>query len=514
VRLSGDVIHTGPGQQVTVRVQWGDGEQSSLTFPRTTAGVIDLDFVPIGRQPFELSHTYPVGPTRYEAVVTAQASNGTSSSGVVPIVTSARSIAVQAPSAAVVVGEPLGPLVPSVSGLPAGDDPAAVTPGACTTTRALDSPPGTYPVTCSGASGPPTYVFDSLPGLVTVSRAATRARVTLTPGSATALVAPVAPGAGTPTGDVAFTVDGVPAGTASLGAGGTATLPLPLAAGPVTVAASYGGDQSFSGSAASTAKADPTLVAQRSVEPNAAGWFRSPVSLAFACTEGSAPLAEPCPEAVQLGEGAGQSVSRSILASDGGVASVAVSGIDVDLTPPSVRVTGVRDGARLLAPLTAPLGCQAADALSGLTGACTVTTWSTTPATAPHFRATWEYVATATDRAGNEATVRGSYTVAAVRLLGAQPGARDAPRVQAGTLVPVIVDLPLRRAPRVLGVIPARRDFDDERRGARMVRRADGTWIGSVRLTRAQAQRARSWKLGIELPGRRGTVIVPLDVRR
>lgn len=515
VTLSGDVVHTGPGQRVDVRVRWGDGEVSSLTFPRATPGVIVLDYVAIGRQRFEFTHTYPVGPAPYAVAVEAEASNGTASSGVVPISTTARSVTVNAPSVAVVVGEPLGPLAPTVSGLPAGDDPAAVTPGACTTTRQLDSPPGSYPVTCSGASGPPTYVFDYPPGAVSVARASTQLRVALQPGAATATVAAVAPGAGAPTGEVTFTVDGVAAGTAALGGGGTATLPLALPAGPITVAATYDGDGSFSGSSSSTAKADPQLAARRSAEPNAAGWYRSPVTVSFACTEGSAPLAGPCPSEVQIGEGAGQSVDRSILATDGGLASTVVSGLHVDLTPPSVAVTGVRDGARLLAPLAVPLGCEASDALSGLEGACTVSTRRTSQARAPHFRATWEYAATATDRAGNERTVRGTYTVAAVRLLGAEPGAQGALRIRPGALVLVIVDLPLRRAPRLVGVVPARRDLADAPgEAARLVRRADGTWIGSVRLTRQQAKQARFWKVGIQLPGNRGTAEVPLEVRR
>jgi hypothetical protein len=515
VSLSGEVVHTGPGQQVTVRVRWGDGELSSLTFPRATPGVIVLDYVAIGRQRFEFMHTYPVGPGRYNVDVSAEASNGMSALTTLLVPTTARTITVQAPSATVVVGEPLGSLVPTLDGIPNGADPAAVQAGSCSTTRQPDSLPGSYPVTCSGATGPANYVFAYLDGAITVAPAVSTTSVALTAGAATATVTPVAPGAGTPTGRVTFSVNGASIGSADLDGSGAAAVPLPPGGGPLTVAAAYDGDDRFLPSAASTARSDPQLLAQPAGEPNAAGWFASSPSIAFTCTPGSAPLAVPCPTPVQLGEGAGQSITRSIQATDGGVATVSVAGLNVDLTPPTVRVTGVRDGDALLAPLAVPPTCEASDGLSGLDGACTVTTARTRAATAPRYRATWEYVARASDRAGNATAVRGEYTVSAVRLLGAQPGARGGLRIRSGIPVPVILDLPLRRAPRLLGVVPAGRPFravDTE--AVRLVRRADGTWITSVRVSTAQAQRTRFWKLGIALPGRREPLVVTLDVGR
>jgi Bacterial Ig-like domain (group 3) len=65
----------------------------------------------------------------------------------------------------------------------------------------------------------------------------------------TAAVTPVAPGAGTPSGAVTFTVDGTAQPTANL-AGGKASLTTPgLTAGAHQITASYSGDSSFLGSA-------------------------------------------------------------------------------------------------------------------------------------------------------------------------------------------------------------------------------------------------------------------------
>ncbi|TDC20740.1 Ig-like domain repeat protein [Streptomyces sp. 8K308] len=65
----------------------------------------------------------------------------------------------------------------------------------------------------------------------------------------TATVAPVSPGAGTPTGTVTFFVSGGPTLTGTLGAGGVATASTAvLPPGTYTVAATYSGDVNFTGS--------------------------------------------------------------------------------------------------------------------------------------------------------------------------------------------------------------------------------------------------------------------------
>ena len=68
----------------------------------------------------------------------------------------------------------------------------------------------------------------------------------------TASVAPVAPGAGTPTGTVTFTAGGVTLGAQTLSSKGTASVSAAdLPAGPQTITATYSGDVNFQGSAGS-----------------------------------------------------------------------------------------------------------------------------------------------------------------------------------------------------------------------------------------------------------------------
>ncbi|HEY0904053.1 MAG TPA: Ig-like domain repeat protein, partial [Marmoricola sp.] len=234
-------------------------------------------------------------------------------------------------------------------------------------------------------------------GTLIVGRAATTTQVGVGSNAFTATVMPVAPGAGQPTGPVTFLIDGVEVGSAPL-EDGTATLEHAAPAGPSpTIAATYSGDDSFTGSSASTALRNPTITARiSSAEPrSASGWFRTPVTVTFTCTPGDAPLAGPCPAPVTLRqEGAGQSITRTVVATDGGAATVAVSPINIDRTGPRVRVRGVR-GATSGRP---PRGvCAAQDALSGV-ASCTITR-------SIHPRRV-VYVAVATDEAGNTATDR------------------------------------------------------------------------------------------------------------
>jgi hypothetical protein len=245
-----------------------------------------------------------------------------------------------------------------------------------------------------------------------VSQAATTTGVVVNATSLVATVAPVAPGAGTPTGSVAFTVGGKSVGRAPL-SGSTATLTYTTKPGMTQhVAATYSGDADFAGSSASTSRSDPTLTAtvKSAHAKTRFGWYRTAVTVTFHCVANGAPLTSPCPTAVTLTHnGGGQSVTRTITATDGGAATVAVRGINIDETPPTVRVTGVRNGATYFGVV--PVAhCVARDGLSGV-ASCTITR---------HTHGTLTtYTATARDKAGNVATVSGSYRTLGITLTGA-----------------------------------------------------------------------------------------------
>ena len=87
-------------------------------------------------------------------------------------------------------------------------------------------------------------------------------------------------------------------------------------------------------------KTAPTLTSGRSAEPNTAGWYKDDVTISFptcADNEGGSGLAGSCPTAVILGEGANQSVGKTVTDIAGNTSSPAgYSGINVDKTAPSL----------------------------------------------------------------------------------------------------------------------------------------------------------------------------------
>jgi hypothetical protein len=227
----------------------------------------------------------------------------------------------------------------------------------------------------------------------------------------TAHVMVTAPGAGAPTGSVTFSVGGTSVGTAAV-SGGIATLQHTVPAGATqTVAAVYGGDADFTGSSGSTSRRNPSITATvSSVHAKTRyGWYRSPVTVSVCCVTNGAPLTTSCPAAVSLTRSAaGQSVTRTVAATDGGMATVAVRRINIDRIVPSVRVSGVADGATYggAAPTATFVGN---DSLAGVASCILIRHTSGTKTT---------YTAVATDKAGNTRTISGGYTVLPIYVQG------------------------------------------------------------------------------------------------
>ena len=181
----------------------------------------------------------------------------------------------------------------------------------------------------------------------------------------------------------------------TLPASGTAKLAF-KSPGAEKASAAYSGDASFAPSSASTATKNPKITAKiTSAHPKTKfGWYRSPVTITFTCTAGSAPLTGPCPAPVTLSRSAAaQMVSRTIHGQDGGIATVVVSPVNIDQVPPQVKVTGAKNGGTVDAPGPAKLACAATDKLSGLAGQCKLVVSLT--------ESTLTWTATATDKAGN-----------------------------------------------------------------------------------------------------------------
>ena len=324
------------------------------------------------------------------------------------------------------------------------------------------------------------------PVTLTVSAAATTTTLTVGGDTLAATVAPVAPGAGTPTGVVRFLVGGDEVARAALSAG-RATVAYAVPAGAERqVSAVYDGDTSFSGSSASTARRDPVITAAvTSTKGPRNGWYRTPVTVTFTCEPATAALTTVCPEPVRLSDsGAAQDVTRTVFAADGGAATATVS-VDIDRTRPKVRIRGVRAGATYFA--TGPAArCRAADRHSGV-DRCTVKRKVRDGRTV--------YVATATDEAGNRARTRKVVRTTPVTIVGS-PLRNGAHVVRLGRTYTVLVAARTRptyvfaaNSPRTPagGNVPFRRAGKNR-------------WALGVTFTESMGVRPR-WNIGVRIDG-------------
>lgn len=378
----------------------------------------------------------------------------------------------------------------SVDGNPLGA-PVTVSTGLATSPGIGGLAPGAHQV---GATFTPSDTTSygassATPQTLTVDQAATTSTLQLQADSLTVTVAPVAPGAGTPSGTVTFSVDGSPVGTAVL-ASGVGTLSYVLPTGKAdAVSVVYAGDTDFLASSASTTRHDPTITARlSSAHPRTrSGWYRSPVTVHFTCTTNGAGLTAPCPGPVTLSRNAAaQSVARTITAVDGGVATVAVSGIDIDRVLPTVAITGISTRAPYF--VSAPAGhCVARDALSGV-ASCRLTRQRTGSVEV--------YTATATDRAGNVATTRRSVRVSSFVIAGA-PYRRGAYVVHAGHTSTLLAAAAHR--PRYVDAMPyPLRPMGEDNFFHRIGR---GRWAIGVTFSRAMLHQS-SWNIGIRVRDR------------
>ncbi len=291
---------------------------------------------------------------------------------------------------------------------------AATTPGACTLSGSTVHflAPGTCVINAD-QPGDGTYAAAArVQQTMSIGKAATTLALVVTASTIQGTVKPVAPSTGTPTGTVTFTVDGTSVGTATLSAGIAIRKYVVPSGAARKVTASYAGNATFGPSSAAMTRYDPVITAKvSSAHPKTAyGWYRSPVTITYVCVPHGAPLVGPCRAPVTLRhDGAKQSVTRSVSATDGGKATVSVRNINIDQVRPWVAVTGVRNGAVYFGTSPTPR-CIGADWLSGL-ASCKVTRATRGERT--------NYTATATDRAGNVASASGSYITLSAGLLGA-----------------------------------------------------------------------------------------------
>jgi hypothetical protein len=398
-------------------------------------------------------------------------------------------------------GSATGTVQFSVDGTPAGA-PVAVSAGRATSAGLAPLAVGLRTVTAAYTpTDTTTYAPATGTSTLPVAKAATTTTVRVEPAALVTVVAPVAPGAGTPSGTVELQVDGAVVGTATV-VNGTARLPYTVPAGASrVVAAAYSGDSSFTASSTSTARQDPTITATLSSPStrSPSGWYAGPVTVTFACASPGAALSSPCPSPVVLDrDGAGQSVSRSVTSTDGGVATAVVSGINIDTVAPRVKLTGLRRGAQLVATTPKAPRCKATDSLSGVL-TCTVDKKVVKTAGGTRVR----YRAVATDRAGNTARSTRGARVSSIGLDGVRRTG-GAYQTRAGSSYTLVV---LGSAPRYRYATPA----PGAPRGGNVALTRAGSvrgvarWIIGISVTPAMRSH-RFWNLGVVQDGKLHTI--------
>ncbi|MDT0214749.1 PxKF domain-containing protein [Rothia sp. ARF10] len=152
-------------------------------------------------------------------------------------------------------------------------------------------------------------------------------------------------------------------------------------------------------------KSLPTITGKATTSPNAAGWYRNPVTVEFTCTDAVSGIASCQPNATLAAEGANQAPGTAVDKA-GNKATTTVSGINVDTVAPVVTIGGVTNGAQYTIGAVPAATASATDATSGLAGPATGTTTGGTNGVG-----SFTYTATATDKAGNFGTASVTYTV-------------------------------------------------------------------------------------------------------
>jgi YVTN family beta-propeller protein len=151
----------------------------------------------------------------------------------------------------------------------------------------------------------------------------------------------------------------------------------------------------------------PTITGSATPAANGSGWNNTLVTVSFTCNDATSGVLS-CAAPQVLDEGANQSVSGAATDKAGNTATTQVIGINVDLTPPLVNVTGVTGGAVYTLGTVPAAGCTTTDALSG------VQTNATLSVTGGNGGGTGTFTAScsgALDKAGNLGAASVTYQV-------------------------------------------------------------------------------------------------------
>jgi Tol biopolymer transport system component len=153
----------------------------------------------------------------------------------------------------------------------------------------------------------------------------------------------------------------------------------------------------------------PSVSGKATVDPNAAGWYNSDVTVHFSATDALSGVKSVSPDAVLASEGANQTAHGSAIDVAGNSANASVSGINLDKTAPVIAVSSPAAGATYYQHQDATANWSATDALSGVASASgSVANGGALDTSAP---GTHTVTVSATDAAGNTSAKTVTYAV-------------------------------------------------------------------------------------------------------
>lgn len=157
----------------------------------------------------------------------------------------------------------------------------------------------------------------------------------------------------------------------------------------------------------------PTIYSSRSPAPNEYGWNNTDVTLTFTCEDDMSGINYCEGDWIFRNDGAGQGVLARVVDWAWNQDRLAVGGINIDKTPPTISLVGgpADGGTYYFGSVPAAPTCSASDTLAGLDGSCSVSGYGTSVGS-------HTVTATATDKAGNPGSASATYTVLPWSLTG------------------------------------------------------------------------------------------------
>lgn len=159
----------------------------------------------------------------------------------------------------------------------------------------------------------------------------------------------------------------------------------------------------------------PTISAAASPAPSPSGWYNISTgapTASFTCSDATSGLpANACPTPVTLTEGANQSVSRSVTDQAGNTGTATLSGLNVDLTRPTITITAPADKGVYLLNASVAANYACADTLSGVKSCSGPVSSGANISTSSVASNPVSFTVNAADNAGNTAALVVSYSV-------------------------------------------------------------------------------------------------------